>query len=136
MEIVDPHKWRKQTHCSLWPKGSLAVFTAEICFLNYRKKSKNCKKERLVSYCLERSFQSRGKLIGHGHFPVFSVKRKAMYRQAEHYKILLVLPHASVISLCFLMQKVFIPLHKVEKYCKGPWLLLIRKARAISSALW
>lgn len=28
------------------------------------------------------------------------------------------LPHASVTSLCSLMQEVFLPLHKVEKCCK------------------
>lgn len=60
-------------------------------------KQKLQKNQRPVSYSLECSFQSRRKLIGHGHFPVSSVKRKAIYRQAEHYKILLALPHASVI---------------------------------------
>lgn len=34
--------------------------------------------------------------IGHGHFPVSFVKRKAMHMQDEHCKILLCLPHVSV----------------------------------------
>ena len=137
VKIVDPHKWWRQVHCALWLKGNLTVFIAELCFLNYGNKSKNCKKQRIVSHSLECSFQSRRRLIGHGNFPVR--KRKPMYRQAEHCKMLLDLPHTSVTSLCFLMQEVFLQLHKVEKYCKiskGLWFPLIRKTKGISSALW